>query len=107
MRTLEFNVDKQRLNKKSDCDFRGLVAGTVGYLQAKFYFSTDEWNQCSVKIARFWIGEQEHAESLDMNDCCVIPAEVLTGSKFEVSVIGAAPGYRIETNKITVRQEVY
>ena len=107
MRTLEFNVDKQRLNKKPGCDFSGLVAGTVGYLQAKFHFSDDEWSKCSTKIARFWIGEQEHAERLDTNDTCIIPSEVLTWSKFEVSVVGAAPGYRIETNKIAVRQEVY
>lgn len=107
MRTLEFNVEKQRLNKKRDCDFSGLVAGTVGYLQAKFCFSNSEWAGCSTKVARFWLGEQEHAKCLDDNNSCVIPSEVLTGSKFEVSVIGAAPGYRIETNKITVRQEVY
>lgn len=106
MRTLEFNVEKQRLNKRTDCDFSGLVAGTVGYLNAKFYFSDDEWGRCSTKIARFWIGEQEHAEILDESNCCIIPSEVLTGSRFGVSVIGAAPGYRIETNKIKVRQEV-
>lgn len=107
MRTLEFNIEKQRLNKNRDCDFSGLVAGTVGYLQAKFFFSDDDWKRCSTRVARFWIGEQEYAERLDTSDCCVIPHEVLTGSKFEVSVVGAAPGYRIETNKISVRQEVY
>lgn len=107
MRTLEFNVQKQRLKKKTSCDFSGLVAGSVGYLQAKFNFSNDEWSKCSTKIARFWIEEQEHAEFLDEADSCSIPPEVLTGSMFGVSVIGAAPGYKIETNRIYVRQGVY
>lgn len=107
MRILEFNVTKQRLSKKIGCDFSGLVAGSVGYLRATFHFSNDDWSKCSTKIARFWINEQEHAERLDENNSCVIPPEVLIGSKFEVSVVGAASGYRIETNKINVRQEVY
>lgn len=106
MRILEFNVEKQRLTKKPGCDFSGLVAGTVGYLHAKFYFQ-NEWDKCSTKIARFWIGDEEHAKPLDADCCCEIPEEVLTGRKFEVSVIGAAPGYNIKTNKINVRQVVY
>lgn len=107
MRTLDFTVAKQRLTKKTGCNFSGLVAGTVGYLKVSFEFSGDDWNRCTEKIARFWINEQEHAERLDERNSCVIPPEVLVGNKFEVSVIGAAPGYRIDTNKITVRQEVY
>ena len=107
MRVLEFEVQKQRLKKKSTCDFSGLVAGSIGYLRAKFYFSENEWGSCSDKIARFWIDDQEHAKRLDVNNSCDIPPQVLTGSKFEVSVIGVAPGYKIETNKIIVKQEVY
>lgn len=107
MRILEFNVNKQRLNKKPNCDFSGLVAGSVGYLRAKFYFSDDDWHYCATKVARFWIDDKEYAEKLDLNDCCDIPAEVLIGSKFEVSMLGAASDYRIETNRVTVRQEVY
>lgn len=106
MRILEFNVNKQRLIKKIGCDFGGLVAGSVGYLKAKFYFSDNEWAGCTTKIARFWLDGAEHAISLDSNNACVIPPDVLTGSKFEVSVLGAAPGYQIKTNKIAVRQEV-
>lgn len=107
MRILEFNVAKQRISKKQDCDFEGLVAGSVGYLYAKFYFSEQEWNRCTDKVARFWIGEQEYANLLGEDNTCVIPPEVLTGKRFEVSVIGAASGYKIETNKIKIRQEVY
>ena len=106
MRILEFNVNKQRLIKKIGCDFSGLVAGSVGYLKAKFYFSDNEWAGCTTKIARFWLNGAEHAVLLDSNNSCMIPPDVLIRSKFEVSVLGAAPGYQIETNKITVRQEV-
>ena len=107
MRILEFDVKKQRLIKKPGCDFSGLVAGSVGYLRAKFYFSENEWGNCSDKIARFFIDKDEHAVRLDESNGCVIPHEVLTGKKFKVSVLGVAPGYKIETNDVTVRQEVH
>ena len=106
MRILEFNVNKQRLNKMLGCDFSGLVAGSVGYLHAKFHFSENEWNKCSHRIARFWFDGKEYSEVLDANNICVIPKEVLTGSKFEVSVLCAASCYKFETNKVTVRQGV-
>ena len=43
MRTLEFEVKRQTLEKKEGSDFSGLVAGTDGYLQAKFLFKGNEW----------------------------------------------------------------
>lgn len=107
MRILEFEVTKQRLKKKTTCDFSGLVAGSIGYLKAKFYFSKEDWDSCSQKVARFWIDDNEHAEFLNEDNSCEIPPEVLTGDKFKVSVLGVASGYSIETNKISVRQEVY
>ena len=105
MRILEFNVNKQRLTKQKVCDFSGLVSGSVGYLKAKFDFSHDDWEPCTIKIARFWFDDNEHAAYLDENGCCEIPPEVLTGERFSVSVLGAAPGYKIETNKIKIVQE--
>ena len=106
MRKLIFDVNKQRITKNKDCDFRGLVAGSVGYLRAMFNFSSSEWSSCKNKLARFWIDGCEYAELLDNNNSCTIPPEVLTGRKFEVSVLGVSPGYRIETNRVSVRQEV-
>lgn len=106
MRILELNVTKQRLKKKPGCDFSGLVAGSVGYLKAAFRFSDNEWSKCTTKIARFWIGDKEYAERLDNANECMIPSEVLVGDRFEISLIGVAPDYKIETNKIRVRQEV-
>lgn len=107
MRILEFEVRKQRLTKKPTCDFSGLVAGSEGYLHAQFRFSDKDWDRCITKIARFWIGSTEHAKYLDDNNQCVIPPEALTGDKFEVCILGVASGYKIETNKIRVKQEVH
>lgn len=104
-RVLEFEVKRQRIVKKSDCDFSGIVAGTAGYLKAKFYFSPDDWGGCR-KAASFWNDGQEYAKLLDDNDMCVIPGEALTNRKFKVSVTGKKVGYQIVTNKATVRQEV-
>ena len=106
MRILEFNVDKQKLIKSKDCDFSGLVAGSVGYLRAKFYFTQPEWDQCTVKVASFWVGDKEYAVRLGKHNSCSIPDEALVGRSFRVSVIGACTGYKIKTNKTLVRQEV-
>ena len=104
MRTLEFIVNKQRLTRKANCDFSHIVAGSVGYLRAKFYFSSD-WNGCK-KAASFWLNGKEHGCLLDENDSCNIPPEVLTDKVFEVSVTGALNGSMIPTSKIKVKQEV-
>ena len=105
MRTLEFNVNGQRLKKKSDCDFSGIVAGSVGYLRAKFYFSK-EWDGCK-KAASFWREGLEYAVLLDENDSCLIDSTALTDDCFEVSVTGMRAGYNIKSGKVKVRQEVY
>ena len=105
MRTLEFEVRQQRLLKKKGCDFTGLIAGSVGYLQAKFNFSGESWSLCKNKIARFWINGTEYAVELNDDHTCTIPEEVLTGEEFYVSILGANIQYRIETNKCKVRQE--
>lgn len=105
MRTLEFTVTGQQLKKKPSCDFSGLVAGSKGYLRAKFYFSPD-WDGCK-KAASFWRDGQEYGIKLDADDSCPIPPAALNGERFEVSVTGAKADYLIKTNKTKVRQEVY
>lgn len=104
-RTLEFEVCQQRLMRYRDCDFSGIVAGSVGYLRAKFYFTSREWTGCTI-AASFWSDGKEYAVLLDRNNECLIPAEALKGERFLVSVMGAKPGYRIETTKVKVKQEV-
>lgn len=103
MRQLMFNVNSQCITRDPECDFSGLVAGTVGYLQACFSFSP-EWDGCKL-VAQFWRGEEEHARFI-IDGTCDIPPDVLLGRTFKVSVIGVRDGYRISTNKVVVRQEV-
>lgn len=106
MRILEFTVRQQRLNKSMSCSFGGLIAGTKGYLLAKFKFLDDSWNDCAHKIASFWIGNKESAKVLDENGMCEIPTEVLTGEEFRVYLIGANKDFHIETNEVKIKQEV-
>lgn len=106
MRELNFRVDDQLLRKMPGCDFSKIVAGSVGYLKAKFYFSGNAWGDC-VKVASFWNNGQMFNARLEEDDSCNIPSEALTGKEFEVSVTGGKPdGYRISTNRFKVKQEV-
>ena len=104
-RTLVFDVDGQRLRRNRECDFSCIAAGTVGYLRAKFNFPFSGWHGCT-KAASFWADGKEYAVLLDKDDSCIIPSEALKGDKFYVSVMGAKTGYKIETIKVKVRQEV-
>ena len=105
MRTLEFEVKGQKMIKKADCDFTNIVAGSNGYLRAKFYFEPDDWLDCK-KVAGFWSGGKEYAAILDGEDSCVIPKEALTRHYFLVQVTGANEYRRIKTTKTEVSQEV-
>lgn len=105
MRTLEFVTEAQLLKKKTDCDFSNIVAGSVGYLKAKFHFSK-EWDDCR-KAASFWLDGNEYSVLLDADDTCLIPPLALTGDRFLVSVTGVKSEYKIKTTKTKVRQEVY
>lgn len=104
-RVLEFTVDKQRIIRNRDCDFSHIVAGSVGYLKAKFYFTSSEWKGCK-KAASFWLNDKESAVLLSRSDTCLIPTEALVGEKFEVSVTGMKDTFRITTNRTKVKQEV-
>jgi hypothetical protein len=97
-----FKVNGQQIEKDPNCDFSGLVAGTEGYLKAKFTFS-EEWKDC-VLVASFWRGINEHAALIKNNEC-EIPPEALKTTAFSVSVTGKRGGYKITTNRIFVRQE--
>lgn len=101
MRTLKFIVDGQSIKKDPSCDFKGLVPGTKGYLEAHFQFS-DEWKNCK-KAAVFGSLGQEYAVPL-INGKCEIPEKALTWRLFSVKVAGIRDGYRITTNKVEVLQ---
>lgn len=102
MRTLNFNVTAQKIQKDPNCNFSGLVSGTKGYLQAAFDFSP-EWAGCK-KVAAFYCFGEEYAVPI-VGNVCMIPSEALTWTDFEVAVVGERDGYRITTNKIEITQE--
>lgn len=110
-RTLEFDVTRQKITKTKGCDFSHLIAGTSGYLKAKFNFSDEghAWAGC-VKAVSFWKNGVEYPVLLDENGCCDIPDEIANGRSFYVSVTGLIKGevseYMIKTNKIRIIQGV-
>ena len=101
MRILEYQVKNQRLIPTGN--HSGLVAGTTGYLQAKFNFD-ESWDDC-IKVASFFNNGEEHAVKLD-DDICTIPPAALTNSVFEVCVEGRTKNYRILSTKIKETQKV-
>lgn len=100
MRTLTYKVTGQRLVPVGD--HAGLVSGSKGYLRAQFEFDND-WDDC-VKVASFYVDENEYAERLDSDDSCVIPQEALTDSVFEIRLEGRRKNYCIPTNRIREKQ---
>lgn len=101
MRTLNYKVMGQRILRVGD--HTGLVAGTKGYVLAKFEFDKD-WEDCT-KVASFYNNGEEYAVLLK-SDECVIPHEALTSSSFKVSVEGRKSDYRILSIKIKETQRV-
>ena len=84
MRTLDFIAAGQALTRAPSCDFTGIVAGSCGYLRARFQFSR-EWSGCK-KVAVFSSKGQEYPVPLEFN-MCEIPAEALT-----IATPGNLPG---------------
>lgn len=77
MRILDFIASGQALKQDPACDFTGIVAGSRGYLRARFCFSK-EWSGCK-KVAVFSSKGQDYPVPLKDN-ICEIPAEALTGA---------------------------
>ena len=97
MRFLEFIATGQTLRRAPACDFSGIVAGSKGYLSARFHFSK-EWTGCK-KVAVFICKGKEHPVGLKDN-MCEIPAEVLVGGPVQVYVLGARGACRIPTDPV-------
>lgn len=101
MRTLKFDVDHQRISKNKDCDFTGLIAGTAGYLEAVFDFSSD-WNDCR-KAAVFRSMSVDYPVPI-INNRCEIPSEALTEYYFTLRIVGEKDEYRMPTNEVRINQ---
>lgn len=104
MRTLLFNVKGQNIYPNSLSEISGLVAGTSGYIKAKFVFSED-WDGC-VKVAGFTSvnGIEFEPKALDKENSCIIPAEALTYHEFEMRLFGKNKDYNINTRPIRIKQ---
>lgn len=101
MRVLDFIVDKQHISKAPTCDFDGLVAGTKGYLVARFSFSS-EWNGYR-RAAIFKYNGKSYPVALKNNMCGVPPA--VTGDSFKVTVGGLdKDGNKLTCDAVTVIQ---
>ena len=105
LRRLIFNVSGQKIETNSNCNIDNIVAGSEGYLMAKFMFYGNSWK--SLKKAARFVGEDgvEHAALLDTNDTCVVPAEVLDGAYFKVGAMGDTDEQQIVTDWVTIKQE--
>lgn len=103
MRELRFIAEKQKLKKDLDCDFRNIVAGSVGYLRAVFE-TTSEWNRCAM-VAKFSGGGNEDFAPV-VDGKCVIPESVLGGRSFVVQLLGTrGDGYKIASTEVIVLQK--
>ena len=99
MRYLDFVVDKQNIKKQGD--FSGLVAGTKGYLLARFSFTSD-WSRHR-KVAVFTCRDGEHPVLLS-GGVCQVPDEVAACGTFKVHVVGARGDDTIMSGRTTVIQ---
>lgn len=103
MRVLEFDVNGQKIEKNKNSDFSGIVKGSKGYLKARFNLSR-EWNGCKIAASFYKLG-QEYPVIVNKR-VCEIPDEALTWNVFSVRLLGIRKdGYRIQTNKLEVKQE--
>lgn len=104
MRTLIFDVKGQIIDKNSNCDFSGLVAGTSGYLKARFLFS-DDWNGFSKVVGFFSKDNKEFSPCiLSKENECVIPKDALEYHEFKIILYGKKDGVIITTRPITIKQ---
>lgn len=98
-RVLDFSVDRQRLSK--DGDFSGLVAGSRGYLLARFSFSSD-WQGYN-KVAVFSCGDAEYPACIT-GGVCNVPDEAARRQSFRLYVAGRKGDTVIKSSRVTVIQ---
>lgn len=104
MRTLKFAVNAQRITSDPNCDFSGIVPGTVGYLKAHFSFSP-EWAGM-VKVAEFRKYLCDEPVSVPIiNGECAVPDTVTGGKAWYVKIVGKRGGVIIPTGNCKVEQE--
>lgn len=94
---LHFNVNNQIIERT---DTFVPVRSSKNYLYAEFDFQTNDWNGKS-KTVLFRSGDNEPVPVLlGETNTCLVPAEVLTGTSFSVSIIA---GNLITANMVVVK----
>lgn len=94
---LHFNVNNQIIERT---DIFVPVRSSKNYLYAEFDFQTNDWNGKS-KTVLFRSGDNEPVPVLlGETNTCLVPAEVLTGTSFSVSIIA---GNLITANMVVVK----
>lgn len=94
---LKFVVNNQIIER---ADTFVPVRSSKNYLYAKFDFQTDDWSGKS-KTVLFWSGDNDPVPILlGETNSCLVPAEVLTGTSFSVSIIA---GNLITANIVVVK----
>lgn len=95
---LKFVVNNQIIERT---DTFVSVRSSKNYLYAEFDFQTDDWKNGESKTALFRSGDNDPVPVLlGETNTCLVPAEVLTGTSFSVSIIA---GNLITANMVVVK----
>ena len=85
MNLITFNLSNQRLRRFTS----GVIyANSYGKTIFKFNFNTPDWDLILTKTAVFSYRGENYSETLDENNMCKVPKEVLHEGCFLVSVYG-------------------
>lgn len=104
MQIFIFNLANQRLRRYSS----GVIyADSYPNTVFKFNFNTPDWDLVSTKTAVFSYRGKNYLETLDENNMCKVPAEVLHEGYFLVSIQGGiAPTNNVRVPVIPVPEEL-
>lgn len=95
MQIFTFNCNSQRLRRYTS----GVIyAGSYPNTVFKFNFNTSDWNLAFTKTAVFSARGKNYRETIDENNMCKVPEEVLVEGTFVVSVNGGG----LITNSIRI-----
>lgn len=101
MRTLDFAVEGQHINKLGD--FSKIIKGSKGYLQCKFDFSNG-WSTYQVAAIFEY---KDTTKMIQVKDCtCNVPDEVTDGGYFTLRLLGVKTSDQyFYTEKLLIEQE--
>ena len=95
---LKFSVNNQIIERT---DIFVPVRSSKNYLYAEFDFQTDDWKNGESKTALFRSGDNDPVPVLlGETNTCLVPAEVLTGTSFSISIVA---GNLITANMVVVK----